>query len=228
MFFSIATMSAKSTMPTKSSKSVSPVDLPPAKAAGESTSVKSWSLEDQLTHFRQSKFLAMPIAGMIAWAGIAVAAYFLETDFARSMAIYAGTGVIFYLGLLVAKITGEDLLGREKPQPNFFDRLFLATVFQAVLVYSIAIPFALVQPDSLPLSVGILTGLMWVPFSVMLGHWVGIFHTVSRTAAILVLWYAFPDWRYCSIPLAIVAVYLVTILVLIGRPRPTTSLSTPA
>lgn len=168
-------------------------------------------LEQRWQQFQSRRFLAMPIAGAIAWGAIGAAnALVLESTFARSMAIYIGTGLIFYLGLLVARFTGEDLLGKRDPG-NPFDRLFLAGVVQAVTVYSIAIPFALIQPDSLPLSVGILTGLMWIPFSVLLGHWLGVFHTVARTLSCLMLWYGFPDARFFALPLAIVAVYLVTI-----------------
>lgn len=38
----------------------------------------------------------------------------------------------------------------------------------------------LIEPTSLPLSVGILAGLMSVPFSGWIEHWVGLFHAYSR------------------------------------------------
>ena len=131
-------------------------------------------------------------------------------------AIYIGTGMIFYLGLLVARFTGEDLMGRER-KGNFFDRVFMLTVVQAVLVYALAIPFFLVEPTSLPLSVGILTGLMWVPFSALVGHPIGIFHGVVRTVLVLAVWYLLPAHRFVAVPAVIVAVYLVTIVVLARR-----------
>lgn len=166
---------------------------------------------EQWRSFRARKFLAMPIAGALAWSLIGVLnLWVFESTFARSMTIYAGTGMILYLGMLVARLTGEDLMGRQDPG-NPFDRLFLGATAQAVFVYAIAIPFAIEKPDSLPLSVGILTGLMWIPFSTLVQHWVGYFHTISRTILILVLWYAWPEARFYSIPAAVVAVYLLTI-----------------
>jgi hypothetical protein len=123
---------------------------------------------------------------------------------------------IFYLGLLVARFTGEDLLGRTRKN-NFFDRLFLHTVFMAFLVYAIAIPFFLIEPTSLPLSVGILTGLMWVPFSGIIQHWVGIFHSVARTVLIVAAWYLFPERRFVVIPAVIVSIYPITIYILANR-----------
>ena len=45
-----------------------------------------------------------------------------------------------YLAMGVSKFTGEDFLDKKKPK-NTFDKLFFYTVAQAILVYSIAIPF---------------------------------------------------------------------------------------
>ncbi len=170
------------------------------------------SLDEQHAAFLDNRFLAMPIAGAVAWTGIAVAGAILPLFYAV-WALFIGTGMIFYLGLAVARLTGEDLLGRER-NSNFFDHVFLLTVASALLVYAIAIPFFLIEPTSLPLSVGVLTGLMWVPFSGLVRHWVGLFHGVTRTALVVAAWYAFPDHRFVAVPVVIVAVYLITIYVL--------------
>jgi len=87
------------------------------------------------------------------------------------------------------------------------------------LVFAIAIPCFMIEPTSLPLTVGILAGLMWIPFSWMIGHWIGLFHGIARTVLVLAAWYLFPQQRFVVIPAIIVAVYLVTIAVLAGRPR---------
>lgn len=175
------------------------------------------TLEDQRAEFSRSRFLAMPIAGAIAWTFIGLAGAFFSVSQA-ALALFVGTGSIFYLGLLIARFTGEDLLG-EKRKGNFFDRLFLLTVMMAVLVYAIAIPFFLIERASLPLSVGILTGLMWIPFSAIIQHWVGIFHGVARTALIVAAWYLFPERRFVVIPAVIVGIYLITIYILAKRER---------
>jgi ethanolamine transporter EutH len=160
----------------------------------------------------------MPIAGTIAWALIGVAGAALPVELA-AWALFLGTGLIFALGLLVARVTGEDLLGKGKESPEL-DRLFMLTLSMAWLVFAIAIPFFLIEPTSLPLSVGILSGLMWVPFSWMIGHWVGLFHGIARTVLVLVTWYALPDQRFVAIPAVIVLIYLVTIFVLAKRRLP--------
>ena len=84
---------------------------------------------------------------------------------------------------------------------NEFDGLFFLTVLMAWLVFSIAIPFFMVEPTSLPLSVGILTGLMWLPVSWMSQHWVGQSHAFRRTALVTIAWFAFPQQRFVVSPL---------------------------
>jgi hypothetical protein len=173
------------------------------------------SLEEQRKEFMESKFLATPLAGMIVWSIIGFAGIFLPIT-ATVWVLFIGTGSIVYLGLFISKFTGEDFLDKTKPK-NTFDHLFMFTVAQAALVYAIAIPFFLIDYSSLPLSVGILTGLMWIPFSWIINHWVGLFHGITRTMIIVLLWYVFPELRFVTIPFAIVFIYLITIVILRTR-----------
>ena len=173
------------------------------------------SLDQQRTEFAQRTFLATPLAGMIAWSIIGMCGLFFS-DFVAVWSIFIGTGSIVYIGMFLSKLTGENFLDRSKPK-NEFDALFLFTVAQAVLVYSIAIPFFLVDYSSLPMTVGILTGLMWLPFSWIIKHWLGIFHALVRTGLILILWYSLPELRFIAIPFAITGVYIITIFILRSR-----------
>lgn len=172
-------------------------------------------LEEQRLEFSNQKFLATPLAGLIIWFLIGVVGIFFS-DVIAVWAIFIGTGSIVYLGMFISKITGEIFLDRTKPK-NEFDTLFFFTVGQALLGYAIAIPFFMVDYSSLPLSFGILTGLMWLPLSWIIKHWVGIFHVALRTAVVLMLWYSLPDHRFIAIPFAIVLVYLLTIVILRHR-----------
>ena len=166
------------------------------------------TLEQQRIEFINQKFLATPLAGMIIWTIIGLIGIFFS-DFVAVWSIFIGTGSIVYLGLFLSKFTGENFLDKGKPK-NEFDTLFLFTAGQAILVYSIAIPFFLVDYSSLPMTVGILTGLMWLPFSWIIKHWVGIFHTLIRIVTVLILWYLLPEYRFIAIPFAIVLIYIIT------------------
>ena len=175
------------------------------------------TLEEQREEFSRRRFLATPLAGIIAWAISGVAGAFLPVFYAVWV-LFIATGSIVYLSLFISKFTGENFIDKNKPK-NVFDGLFLYTVIQSVLVYAIAIPFFLIDHESLPLTIGILTGLMWVPFSWIIKHWVGLFHSLVRIALVVSLWYLFPDARFTAIPAAIILVYLATILILEIRRR---------
>jgi len=181
------------------------------------TTVATRSLEDQRADYKKRRFLAMPVAGTIAWAIVGAVAPQLAPQHAVWL-LFICTGSIFYLGVLISKFTGEDLLGKNRPK-NTFDSLFLQTVVTALLVFAIAIPFVQQDYTSLPLTVGILTGLMWVPLSWAIEHWVGLFHGISRTGLVLGAWYLFPNDRFLAVPVAVVAIYLVTIVILEKRWR---------
>lgn len=175
------------------------------------------SLDVQRIEFSNQKFIATPLAGLIVWTIIGIMGIFFS-DLVAVWSIFIGTGSIAYLGIFLSKFTGENFLDKSKPK-NEFDKLFFFTVAQAILVYSIAIPFFLADYSSLPLTVGILTGLMWLPFSWIINHWVGIFHTLTRTILVLVLWYLLPEHRFIAIPFAIVLIYIITIIILKGRKK---------
>jgi hypothetical protein len=182
------------------------------------TTHPSRSLDEQRREFSRSPLLAMPIAGTIAWTLIGITSLFVPVGLAAWI-LFICTGMIFALGLLIARFLGEDLLGNTR-NTNEFDRLFFTTVQMSWLVFAIAIPFFMIEPTSLPLSVGILAGLMWLPLSWIIQHWVGAFHAFTRTALVTIAWFLFPDQRFVVIPAIIVAIYLITIYVLARRPRP--------
>jgi hypothetical protein len=175
------------------------------------------TLEEQRREFASRRGIAMPLAGMVAWSVVGVAGVFLPPG-PEVWVLFGATGSILFLGIFFSRFTGENFLDKQRPK-NVFDSLFLHTVAMAVLVYAIAIPFFQSDYTSLPLSVGILSGLMWLPLSWIIGHWVGTFHTLARTALVTAVWYAFPRYRFIVVPAVIVAVYAVTIVVLEMRWR---------
>jgi hypothetical protein len=175
------------------------------------------SLDYQRQQFAERRFLAMPLAGLVAWLVIGLAGLWLPAPVVVWV-LYISTGSIAYLGILLSKFTGENFLAKKRPK-NTFDRLFFLSMGMSLLVYAIALPFFQADYTSLPLSVGILAGLMWLPLSWIIEHWVGIFHGVARTVLVLGAWLAFPQQRFVVVPLVIVGMYVVTIAVLEQRWR---------
>ncbi len=175
------------------------------------------TLSELRAEFGRSRFLAMPIAGTVAWFAAGVFGAILPAEQA-ALALFLCMPAVFPLGILFARFTGEDLFGTTSR--NELDSLFMLGMLMANLVWAIAIPFWMIEPSSLPLSAGILAGLMWIPFSWIIQHWVGLFHSISRTVLITLAWFLFPDHRFVLIPAIIVIVYLITIIVLVKRRLP--------
>ena len=175
------------------------------------------SLDEQRVEFARRRGLAMPLAGLSMWALIGIAGAFLPPKLAV-WSLFIGTGFIAYLGMILSRLTGENFLDKNKPK-NVFDSLFFHCVAMALLVYAIAIPFFRIDYTSLPLTVGILAGLMWLPLSWIIQHWIGIFHAVTRTVLVTAAWYLAPHHRFVVIPAVIVGVYGVTIVILEQRWR---------
>jgi len=175
------------------------------------------SLEVQREEFKQRRLIATPLSGLFAWSVIAICSLFLE-PFPLSLVTFIATGSIVYLALFLSKFTGENMLDKSKPK-NTFDRLFMLTILMSALVYAIAIPFFIADYTSLPLTIGVLTGLMWIPISWIIQHWIGIVHGVARTILVVAAWYVFPEHRFLAVSLVIVALYIFAIVVLEMRWR---------
>jgi hypothetical protein len=175
------------------------------------------SLEEQKREFARRRGLAMPLAGLLAWSVIGIGGLFLP-KIVEVWLLFGATGAVAYLGIFLSRFTGENFLDPNRPK-NAFDGLFFHTVAMALLVYAIAIPFFLRDYTSLPLTVGVLSGLMWLPMSWLIDHWIGLFHGIVRTVLVTAAWYLFPDARFVVIPFVIVAIYGVTIVVLEQRWR---------
>ena len=169
------------------------------------------SLDQQREQYKQQRFLAMPLAGTIVWTAIGIISLFASPH-TIVWSLWIGCGSIFYLGVGIAKLTGEDFFAKQRDK-NAFDGLFMAGIVMSLLVFAIAIPVAMIEYKTIPLTVGILAGLMWMPLSWIIQHWIGYFHAITRTLGILMVWFVFPDLVFTLIPAVIVAVYIVSIIV---------------
>ncbi|GGW66351.1 DUF7010 family protein [Alishewanella tabrizica] len=172
----------------------------------------TFTLEQQRKIFSERRFLAMPLSGLLVWLTLAFTGWLLS-PYQATLAIFIGTGSIVYLGMLIARFTGETIRFSQQPK-NVFDKLFLHGVAMSLLVYAIAIPYFLADYRSLPFTVGVLSGLMWLPLGWIIQHWIGIFHAVVRTLLCTACWVLFPEQSMVLIPIGIVLIYALSILVL--------------
>ena len=172
-------------------------------------------LEQQREDFKKNRFIAMPLAGTVVWALLGISAPFVS-ELTITWLLYIGTGAIFYLGAGLSYLTGERFFAKKEAK-NSFDRLFFIGMIMSLMVFAIALPVAAIDHTTVPLSIGILAGLMWMPLSWAIEHWIGYFHTLTRTFGIVAAWYLFPDARVEAISAVIVAVYIVSLITLERR-----------
>lgn len=173
------------------------------------------TLDQHLAAYRQRRFLAMPLAGALAWLAVLAAGQWLDARWHLPV-LFVATGCIAYLGMGLSQLTGENFLAKDKPK-NRFDALFMLCVGQALLAYAIAIPVALKMPASAPYTVAMLTGFMWLPCAWLMGHWIAAFHAVARTLLLLAAWLLAPADGYLWAPVIVLAMYALTIGVLEQR-----------
>lgn len=106
---------------------------------------------------------AMPVAGLIAWAALAVAAYVLGDRF-PGFAPFVAAAIPFPLALLIDRLRGEPGIRRESRR-NSVTQLFM----RFIAVVAFLIPFVIIAArevgdlDILILGLAILAGLVWVP-----------------------------------------------------------------
>ena len=185
------------------------------------TDTTSRSLDSQRAEFKRNRFLAMPLAGLLVWTLLLIPGWLLPLPQAM-LALFIGTGCIAYVGMALSKLTGEDFLDKTRPK-NDFQALFFHGMAQAVLVYAIVIPLAILEPRAAPMGVGILAGLMWIPFSWIVQHPIGWWHAGVRTMLICASLVVWPDAQYVVVPLIVIGCYLFTIPVLEARWRRVTA-----
>jgi hypothetical protein len=173
------------------------------------TTIKEMRIEfDQLG----GRTLSFPVAGVIAWTSIAIFGFILAEKQA-SFAVFILNGLIFPLSLLLSNFFKENILSSK----NELDVLFGRSVILVNLSWTIAIPFWMVLPSSLPLSVGVMAGLHWIVYGWIVQHWIGLFHAVSRALIVTTAWFIFPQHRFIVIPIIIVTIYSFTIYILATR-----------
>ncbi|WP_438864777.1 DUF7010 family protein [Neptunicella sp.] len=170
------------------------------------------TLDFQRREYTRRRFFSLPLASAIVWFFIGLLSAVASNEVA-SVILVIGIACIPLLNKMVTSLTGENLIRDSRPT-NCFDQLYLCSFAMSLVGLCISLPFFLIDKTSLPLTVGILTGLPWLTHAWITRFWIGIFHTLTRSILVLVGWYIFPDYRFTLVPMIIVSVYVATIYVL--------------
>lgn len=151
--------------------------------------------------------MSLPIAGLLVWCVVGILGTVLAPK-AAILALVFATGAIFPLGMAIAKLLGEQLLGNANP----LARLMGVCVLMVNLLWAVHIPLLMRAPQFVPLSLGIALGLHWMVYSWIIGHPLGYRHAILRTAGLVAVWFAFPAHPVTASAGVVVAAYAITIV----------------
>jgi uncharacterized membrane protein YgaE (UPF0421/DUF939 family) len=88
------------------------------------------------------------------------------------------------------------------------------------LLWAVHVTVVFLDPQYLPLTLGIGLGIHWIVFSWVIDHPIGTIHAIVRTVLVTAFWWLFPESRLAVVSLGVVIPYVMSILVLSMRQRP--------
>lgn len=178
-------------------------------------------LRELRADFRGGSTNSMPIAGMVVWAALGIAALFLDAETTATAALYIMMAILPFAWLL-DRMRGRNLFASNG---NPLEKLFLSSIVGiAVTIPAIVIGAARGQPTLIVLGMAILAGVIWIPYGWAADDPVGMRHAVGRAVG------AYAAYAFAPDPLkatAICAVVVLAYLYSLSQMR-TTGQPTPA
>ncbi|WP_118858056.1 DUF7010 family protein [Sphingomonas mesophila] len=164
------------------------------------------SLGELRRGFREGSTNSMPIAGMLVWAGLGIAALFLSERTASTLALYV-MAAIMPLAYVLDRLRGRNLFsGGDDP----LTKLFLLNI----LMIGLTIPLIVIgaaggQPLLVLLGMAVLAGIIWIPYGWAADDPTGLVHGIARAVGCY-LAYAFvpAPWTASAICAVVVLAYI--------------------
>lgn len=166
---------------------------------------------EQLQQQRQSYFIrtnggiALPAAGLLYWAMLGLAGYWLKPGQWMLLA-FATSGLIFPLSLLLRKPLRADILAKSPLASVIGPALLSMMLSWPIIIVTSGIDKALA-----PLTLAIGMSLHWPVIGWLFGSRVCGIHAICRAVLVTFLWYVFPNDRFTLIPFAVATLYGLTI-----------------
>jgi len=136
-------------------------------------------LNDLRADFLATSTQSMPIAGIIYWAIVAVAALRVAPQ-QLAYIVGFGSGTIFPLALLIDRLRGRTI--RRSSTSNPVTQMFLQSLAVVALLWPLVL-IAAFQTHSANLIVlggAILMGIIWIPYGWAANDPVGLRHAIAR------------------------------------------------
>ena len=137
-------------------------------------------LNDLRAEFLATSTQSMPIAGIVYWSVVAVAALYLSPQ-QLAYLVGFGSGTIFPLGILIDFLRGRKI--KRASSDNPVTQLFLQSLGLVVLVWPLVLIAAFLAHDANLIVLGgaILMGIIWIPYGWAADDPVGLQHAIGRS-----------------------------------------------
>lgn len=177
----------------------------------------SASLQELRAHFRATSTSSMPIAGMIAWGLLGIAALGLTPRTSGTLALYI-MALIMPLAIAIDRLRGRNFFASGTANP--LQKLFLTSI----VGIAVTVPLVVIgaqgsaNPTLVVLGMAILAGVIWIQYGWAAGDPVGLRHAVVRAIGCY-LAYAFAPEPYRATAIcAVVVLAYVYSLTFMRRP----------
>lgn len=138
------------------------------------------SLSDARREYLRTSTTGMPIAGLISWAGLALALVLLDGQL-PAWAVFTAAAAPVPLSMVIDRLRGAAGIRKEN-SANPVTQLFMQMIF----VVALLIPFVIIAVnetksfDLLVLGLAILAGMVWVPHGWGADDPAGLRHFILR------------------------------------------------
>lgn len=158
----------------------------------------------------------MPLAGLIVWALMGVAALFVPTAVVGWMAVYV-MAAILPLAFAIEKLRDRNPFVKDD---NPVSQLFFQSIIGIGLMFPLVIGAvdAAGDPNIMVLGVAILAGVIWIPYGWGANDPVGLRHAIARAVGCYIAYWFSPDDLKAACICAVVALSYIYSLVAMRKP----------
>jgi len=168
--------------------------------------------EREASFFRLRGGYPIPLAGGVWWACLGLAGYWLHSHSQWILLTFYCTGLIFPLAILFGRLCRVNFMAE---RTAVSDVIFPA-MGSMLLFWPMAFAAFPTYPELEPLILAVGMSIMW-PVVGWAYDRTALFttHAVVRAVVCFGLWKWLPSGRFTVLPLAVAAIYLVTVVVLL-------------
>lgn len=171
------------------------------------------SLDELRERFLAGSTTSMPLAGLIVWSAIGVAALFVPKTLAGWLAVYS-MAAIMPLAFVIEKLRGRNGFAKDD---NPVSTLFFQSIVGIGLMFPLVIGAAGAARDAnlMVLGVAILAGIIWIPYGWGANDPAGLRHAIGRSiGCYAAYWFAPTDLKPTCICAAVALAYAYSLLVM--------------